>query len=308
MPTQEAILTVILVAIVANLIVAVGLLVGPRFRRRSTTTTARRSISASCSGRRRPAGRPTWATKGNPAATCGTPSERRCRVRRWPPAAADPTIAMATAAGGEPGGSDQAPAPSGDTGVGADPESGPDADPSDAPVTDLTTGLDSPATWAKWLTEENARVQRYGRPATIVLVELAGLDRLAERLGSAAADRLIPPIATTMRRHARSADNLARLGPSRFAALMPDTDEIKAINYVERVRSACDVWLEAGAVSLRLSIGWAEINANQTVDPAVQAAERRLNEERARYRTRDIADLDPDRNLGISQMRAAPAN
>ncbi len=34
MPTQEGILTVILVAIVANLLVAIGLLVGPRIRRR----------------------------------------------------------------------------------------------------------------------------------------------------------------------------------------------------------------------------------------------------------------------------------
>ena len=57
-----------------------------------------------------------------------------------------------------------------------------------------------------WLADEGARVDRYGRPATVVLVEVAGLDRLAERLGPEAADRLIPPIATTMRRHARAAD------------------------------------------------------------------------------------------------------
>ena len=38
---------------------------------------------------------------------------------------------------------------------------------------------------------------------------------------------------------------------------MPETDEVLAINYVERVRHACDLWLESGAVSLRLAIGWA---------------------------------------------------
>ena len=119
-----------------------------------------------------------------------------------------------------------------------------------------------------------------------------GVDRLAERLGPDAADRLIPPIAMTMRRQARSADSLARLSPTRFAALMPDTDEVKAINYIERVRSACDVWLEAGAVSLRLSIGWAEINANQPVEPAIQAAEQRLNMERHRLRSRDAREVD----------------
>lgn len=163
------------------------------------------------------------------------------------------------------------------------------------PVTDPATGLDLAPAWSKWLDEESARIGRYGRPATIVLVEVAGLDRLAERLGSAAADRLIPPIATTMRRHARASDNIARLGPARFGALLPETDEIRAINYVERARSACDVWLEAGAVAMRLSIGWAEIGANQPVAVAVQTAERRLNEERQRLRPRpDLEVVDAE--------------
>jgi diguanylate cyclase (GGDEF)-like protein len=306
MPTQEAILTVILVAIVANLIVAVGLLVGPRFRRRidhDESAEIHQHVflrAQTVGGPGDPGDQPAATGGGGQESAIGNGLSRLERSDEPEAAmafAADPTIAMAAASGGD----------SGESGAGDSGEPG-DPDPAEAALTDATTGLDSPATWAKRLTEENARVQRYGRAATVVLVELAGVDRLAERLGSAAADRLIPPIATTMRRHARSADSLARLGPSRFAALMPDTDEIKAINYIERIRSACDVWLEAGAVSLRLSIGWAEINANQTVDPAVQVAERRLNEERARFRARDVVDFDPDRNLGISQMRAAPAN
>ena len=39
--------------------------------------------------------------------------------------------------------------------------------------------------------------------------------------------------------------------------LLPETDEVQAINYVERVRAECDRWLAAGAVSMRLAIGWA---------------------------------------------------
>lgn len=151
-----------------------------------------------------------------------------------------------------------------------------------APPTDPATGLDLGAAWARWLTEENARVQRFHRPATIVLVELSGLDRLADHLGQEAAWRLIPPIATTVRRNARATDHLARLGPTRFGALLTETDEIRAINYVERVRSACDVWLEAGAVMLRLSVGWAEISPDRPAEVALPEAERRLYEERQR--------------------------
>ncbi len=158
--------------------------------------------------------------------------------------------------------------------------------------TDPHTGLDLGATWERWLIEEDSRVKRYRRPATVVIVELEGLERLAERLGPAAADRLIPPVAATMRRHARESDRVARLGRGRFGAILVETDEVQAINYVERVRSAADIWLEAGAVAVRLSIGWAEGKASRGMEAAAEAAEERLNGERRRHEPTD--DSPPD--------------
>jgi diguanylate cyclase (GGDEF)-like protein len=130
---------------------------------------------------------------------------------------------------------------------------------------------------------------RYERPATIVLVELAGLDRLAERVGVAAADRLIPPVASTIRRHARAADRLARLSATRFGVLLVETDEVSAINYIERIRSSCDVWLAAGAVSLRLSAGWAEIRPDRGAEAAHREAEQRLFDDRRRSESAESA-------------------
>jgi diguanylate cyclase (GGDEF)-like protein len=283
MPTQEGILTVILVAIVANLAVALGLLVGPRIRRRRdrnalTDLDTRVFVRAQAFG-----------------GSDGSSEPSADRFDREGPGV-EPTQMTASA---DPAIESSAPAATQDGG---------DGDPGDVSTADPATGFDGPATWSKRLTEEDARVRRYGRAATIVLVELAGVDRLAELLGPAAAERLIPPIATTMQKHARSADSLARLGPTRFAALLPDTDEVRAINYVERVRSACDIWLEAGAVSLRLSMGWAEISTNQPVDAAIVAAERRLNVQRQRLRSRDAGDLEDDHDVVAAQMRPARAN
>jgi diguanylate cyclase (GGDEF)-like protein len=151
-----------------------------------------------------------------------------------------------------------------------------------APLVRSDRELGTAASWATWLDEETVRVARYRRPATIVLVDLTGLDRLAERIGPAAADRLIPPVVSTIERHARAADRLAQLGPTRFGVLLVETDEIQAIHYVERIRSACDLWLAAGAVAIRLSIGWAAIRADVPADVAVAEAERRLFAERRR--------------------------
>ena len=79
---------------------------------------------------------------------------------------------------------------------------------------------------------EDAREARYRRPTTVVVIELDGLDRLVERLGVEAADRIEPDVADTLARLGRRADYVARFGPGRYAVLMPETDEIVAIKYV----------------------------------------------------------------------------
>ena len=64
---------------------------------------------------------------------------------------------------------------------------------------------------------------RYRRPATVVIIELDGLDRLVADLGPRRGDRVLPG----PRRHAqpecRGADHLARIGPTRFGVLLPET-------------------------------------------------------------------------------------
>jgi diguanylate cyclase (GGDEF)-like protein len=146
--------------------------------------------------------------------------------------------------------------------------------------TDPETGFDLPGTWARWLEDEDARVRRYRRWATVVLIEIEGLDMLVERLGPEAVSRVVSPVAVSLRGHARETDRLARLGVGRFGVLLTETDEIQAINYVERIRAACDAWLEAGGVPSRLLIGWAEISNRRSIDAAIEAAEERLSADR----------------------------
>ena len=277
MSTQEAIVAVLVAAIFANLVLAIGLIVSPRLRARRgrAAAAAARNVEESTTAipRALGGGRPLPVGPG--------------------PSFGPPTLVPSERRGSSPSGA-----------PGGAPADSLTDENADLPPTDPVTGFELVASWTKWLAEESSRIHRYGRPATIVLVELAGVDRLADRLGPEAADRLIPPIATTMRRHARAADNLARLGRARFGALLTETDEIRAINYVERVRSACDVWLESGAVALRLSIGWAEIGANQPVEVAIQVAERRLNEERIRLRERSDYDAEAESDVQASVMES----
>lgn len=150
------------------------------------------------------------------------------------------------------------------------------------PTIDLETGLDNQLSWSMAITIEEARSGRYGRPVSVVIAELDGLDKLAELFGAEVADKLIRPVADALRANARGADRVARLSHTRFGVLLVETDEIRAINYVERVRSACDRWLEASAIALRLSIGWASPATDGDLKSAVRIAEDRMHREQHR--------------------------
>jgi diguanylate cyclase (GGDEF)-like protein len=159
------------------------------------------------------------------------------------------------------------------------PASGAEEAPFGQPVmtsADAVTGLLTASGWGRVVADEDARVRRYRRPATIVMIELDGLERLTSRLGDAAGERLIPAVADTIHRLAREADHVARLGHGRFGVLLPETDEIQAINYVERVRRTCDLWLESGAVSMRLAMGWASAAGDDSLHDAGRAATERM--------------------------------
>lgn len=149
-------------------------------------------------------------------------------------------------------------------------------------LTDPLTGLDNRFAWDRLLREENTRKRRYGRPVSVVIAELYGLGALAERVGPDAADRLVPAIAEALKRYGRATDRVARVDHARFHVLLPETDEVRAINYIERIRQACDLWLEAGAVALNLSLGWASPGPDDDLDTAMARAEERLLAEHRR--------------------------
>ena len=171
---------------------------------------------------------------------------------------------------------------------------------------DALTDLLLPGEWSRIVTDENSRFHRYGRPVTIVLIELDGLERLVATLGQDAADRILPALADTLRRQAREADHIARLGSGRFGVLLPETGEVEAVNYVERVREACELWLESGAIALRLAIGWASPRAETSLVDAVATAQDRMYAE-LRRNARRTTELTADDSAAAPEFEGSPA-
>ncbi len=155
------------------------------------------------------------------------------------------------------------------------------ADPAET-LDAATRGIVTGRAWDEAFINEQDRFRRYGRPVTLLVAELEGLDSLAAILGQDAADRLIAPVEAALRRDARGADSITRIGPARFAALLPETDELAASRYAERVCHACNAWLEAGGVGVRLAIGWAQAIPGGRLADALRLADDRMNADRRR--------------------------
>ena len=145
---------------------------------------------------------------------------------------------------------------------------------------DPLTGLESPESWSRIVEVENARLLRYRRPSTIVVAEVDGLRKLAERMGDEPVARVLPVIADAFRTEARGSDWIARVGYGRFAAFLAETDEIAAINYVERIRQICEPWLSSSAIPLRLAIGWSSPSGASDLEFAIKRAEERMHSDR----------------------------
>jgi len=256
MDPQQVLLPLLVIAVIANIVlIIVALVLAARRRRQAAASDAAFD----------PPGTAAVARTSGPGAS-----------------AAPNTMEPAAATGRVPDPRAGLPLPSPFASTLTDEESG---------VTDALTGLLLPIPFARIVADEDARMQRYRRPATIVMVEVEGLDRLVERLGNAAIERLVPAVADSLRRNARDADQVARLGPGRFAVLLPETDDVQAINYIERVRKSCDLWLESGAVALRLAIGWASAIDTSLADAQTLATDRMFAETR-RSANRQDPDID----------------
>jgi GGDEF domain-containing protein len=92
--------------------------------------------------------------------------------------------------------------------------------------------LDTRADWTAAFRHEASRHSRYGRPASVLLLEIGRTPDARSR------DAVAHELAALIREQARSSDRAVRLGPSSFRLLMPETSAREARNLGDRLEAA----------------------------------------------------------------------
>jgi len=99
---------------------------------------------------------------------------------------------------------------------------------------------------------------------------------MADTWGVDVGRHAIREAAQCLRRMSRTSDYTTRIGLTRFGVILTETDEIAAINYVERVREAGPRSMPRGGENLRFSFGWASPKQGEAPESVVRRADTRL--------------------------------
>jgi diguanylate cyclase (GGDEF)-like protein len=146
---------------------------------------------------------------------------------------------------------------------------------------DPATGLPGPAFWDAVLFAESSRSARFERPATVLLVEVAGIKDVLAQWGFEVISREVVELGGILRAGCRHSDYVVRLDVTRFGILLVETDEIGAINVVERLRAKVDREVGSRLPHGHIAFGWASPKAKQRLLDVIEPAEERLRHEAA---------------------------
>jgi diguanylate cyclase (GGDEF)-like protein len=147
----------------------------------------------------------------------------------------------------------------------------------DEPDGDDVTGLPGERRFLSALEAESERARRQSAPVAMLLVEVDGLDAVAERYGHEVVAAILREAGEAVAGSVRGYDLPARVGPQGFGVLLPAADRAEAEVVAERIRFAIAA-IEFPAVGrLTVSLGLAAYpEAVESVQALLEAAEQAL--------------------------------
>ena len=146
---------------------------------------------------------------------------------------------------------------------------------------DSLTGLLNYREFQRQLTEEAERSRRYGRPFSLLMLDIDHFKAINDTYGHLAGDKALRGLAALIRAEVRPTDIVARYGGEEFVLVLPETDGPGALTLAERLRArvaghAISVTADQTA-SLTVSIGLASYpDETDSVQKLVSAADRAL--------------------------------
>ncbi|MBN9525670.1 MAG: diguanylate cyclase [Alphaproteobacteria bacterium] len=148
-------------------------------------------------------------------------------------------------------------------------------------ATDALTGLLNRRKFSELAAEEMERARRYGRPLSLLALDLDHFKTVNDRFGHPVGDGVLRHVAEIIAAGVRSCDRVARLGGEEFAVLLPETRPADAMILAERLRRAVSgrpaEIPPAGAIQVTVSVGCVGLTReDETIETVMARADRAL--------------------------------
>jgi diguanylate cyclase (GGDEF)-like protein len=183
----------------------------------------------------------------------------------------------------------------------------------EAAFTDHLTGLANRRRFERQLEREVARVERFGHPFTLLMLDIDSFKNLNDTFGHDAGDDAIRRLSKVLCEGTRGIDLAARIGGEEFAVLLVETRKDGGFEVAERLRIAIKSLELPHAGHITASFGVAECPSDaQTAAEILKAADVALYEakrngrdqvvklESLRSNSMAAGDVQGDGNLGIA--------
>lgn len=146
-------------------------------------------------------------------------------------------------------------------------------------VTDALTDLHNRYWMQVMFARKIKRAQTAGKTLSLAVIDLDCFKQYNDEFGHQQGDILLQTVAASLRDLFRPTDLIARFGGDEFAVLLPDTSANKALDIADRVRNGIVRQIRSvldNASSVTVSMGLAELRADDTLDALLQRADKAL--------------------------------
>jgi diguanylate cyclase (GGDEF)-like protein len=167
-------------------------------------------------------------------------------------------------------------------------------------LTDDLTGLPNRRAFMRRLQDEVGRVQRYGNPLSLALIDLDGFKAVNDKFGHAAGDEVLRVFSGEILSIFRHHDLVARYGGEEFAVLLPNTHIEGALRALRKVQKrAEETSFQQGGSTLPLpsfSAGLSLYRPGETPENFIQRADHAMYRAKRLGRNRIESDQADNAN------------
>jgi len=153
-------------------------------------------------------------------------------------------------------------------------------------ITDPLTRIFNRRYVAQKLDEEVARVKRYQRPLSVIMLDIDLFKRVNDTYGHAVGDDVLRGLATAVKSRIRQTDIFGRWGGEEFLLVLPDTNLENAARLAEDLRLQISSLRISPVPQVTASFGVTSYRSGDTVDTLVQRADDLMYEAKAAGRNR----------------------